>query len=1268
MWLENNLFLSIHTSTSESSPSSIYHIITRNPPSSFNFQKVTDPVEPFGADKLPHHSILRLRDFPPAISDLLIISSTASTEVGLLSRSKAPLASDKPADSIVNVFTTTELLDDTKRPTLPMTDSMEDSTPVGFVLDLSSKDKVYKPIPSEEELEDSPGPLPGLWILTHEGVLCSWWVVYTDSIKQGSTYPGLAAVAGPVPSSTSSFGSPAAPSPFSKPAGATFGSAAAAAPAAAFGSSSQLGQKSSPWAAAAPQTMQTSGGGSVFGSKNESSSTSFGGSSNTSTFSAQPNPFGATSAPSQPAFGKASGLGFGQSAQLGMKASPWGSTDNVIPSFGQSGFSGLGQSETKNENKSPFWTASDSSKTPGASGFAGFASQGGFASAGSGEKNPFASGGNVFGSGGSAFGSGGSSFGGTAAKSINPFASTTGDSKTSTETAFPPKGQTSTGGLLGSTDFKLQSSFKPDPAAQDNVTPNKDSRGPSMMGDFASTLDDAKDQPLVSTAPEDVAGDMETADESLQEKAPGLLRHHLSQESTTPTTSPAPGRFSSVESPAPESSPFGPPTKMASSTASPFGFSDQPASPPAFGSIISSPQKTPRATEQHAEPETPKIKTEDDDDDAPLPPDTTSRLAYPLGESSSSSAASNGPVRSQTVATASQAESAPLPPDFTRKATPTEAQVDAPLPPDFVSTSKSVEKTEVAEDAPLPPDPTKQPPPPAAPDAALQSGPAGSKASLKPSGSTSSYEFLAPRAPSKETSTIPSIPDSADGESDEEEYDASEGSGIDVARDLSPTGSGLTRTPGFTPQSSFGGALGSTTPATVQADQNRQRPLFGEVSRNAPLFPRPNEQSPRSPSPVRGAVPNRIFRSEATRSVSAPGMASQILGSRQSQSMLGSAVVSKERGGAGEDSFMAQHRKMKARQEEEEAQPLVDEEDDEIQRLLASDVEATLDLDEFIAHSNVAPPAKDSIPSQVEAVYRDINSMIDTLGLNSRAVKSFTKGHLEHAKEGGRTGDDLEIPDDWVLCEIGDLGEVLDYDLYISLEDGRVRDLDDKLDVCQELTRDMHRLRARQEDLSRIIVARMDPNQAELTQTLPLSAEQATQQNELRRDLTSFTKLLGEAEEALTLLKARIASASGSSTKGNTNVPTVDAVMRTITKMTGMAEKRSGDIDVLETQLRKLRIGSASREGSPRATPQSKKSVMFSRESTPVRSLRQSVSSNAFGSPGKATPPRKKLSGFSKEEKGELMEKRNRRQAVLEKLQSGVEKRGVHVWNMEDIE
>ncbi|PNY26587.1 Nucleoporin [Tolypocladium capitatum] len=1189
-WLENNLFLAIHTATNESPPSSAYHIITRDPPSSFTFQKIADPVEPFALGRVPHHSILRLKDFPPDLSDLLIVSSTASTEVGLLSRSKAPLASDKPASSITGVFTTTELLDDTKRPTLPMTDSMEDSTPIGVALDLSSKDKVYKPIPADEELEESPGPLPGLWVLTHEGVLCSWWVVYTDSIKKGTTYPGFAAIEGAPLASTPSRAAPtASASPFSNPSASAFGSSATPAP--AFGASAQLGQKSSPWGAAvaAPAATSSNTGGATFGS---------------STFGSSP--------ASGPTFGKPSTMGFGQSSQLGMRTSPWAAGGGSGPAFGQSGFSNFAKN---GNNQSPFGTALASPSSGG--GFAGFSKQGGFAS--------------VAESGG-----GGASVLGTGSKpSSNPFAST-GDSSASPGSAFAPKESKPAGGLFGSTPFKLESSFKPDPSQSESNEKLPAATGSSMFGSaFGSALDDPGNKPRASTPPakdEDMDSAEPTEQQTPHAASSSLFSPQSNEESTTPTTTPAPTRFGLIPSPAPGTSLFGQPTKLGGSGGL-FGSTTETPKPGSYSGFFSRPKDSP---EGKAEPETPRITLEEQDE--PLPPDTMSKAAYVLGESSSSSAASNSANMSfGSSTTPTKPEDAPLPPDFTTtpKATkppkdaPRPAIPEAPLPPD-PTTSKPVSK---ADDAPLPPD------------------------------------FVLPRAPSKEPSHIPPVPVDGDDGSDLGEDDASEGSGVDVAKDLSPSTSGLTPTPGFTPQSSFGG-LGGTTPAISRGGQDRSRPLFGEISRNALVFPRPTATSPRSPSPVRGAVPQRIIRSEATRSVSAPGMASQILGPKTSQSHLSSSIISKEKLASAKDQFLLQHRRMKERQEAEEAKPLVDEEDDEVQKVLASEVEGTLELDEFIAHSNVAPPAKDSVPSQVEAVYRDINSMIDTLGLNARTVKAFTKGHTEDGNEEGRSKDDLEIPDDWVLCEVSELGGVLDNELYGDLEDGRVQDLEDKLDACQDLARDMQRLRAKQEDLRRVIMTRLDPDQVEVARSLPLSAEQAAQQNELRRELANFTKLLAQAEEALTLLKTRMAAATGSSARGGGNVPTVEAVMRTIAKMTSMAEKRSGDVDVLETQLRQLRLASTSREGSPMVTPQANKSIMMSPDSTPSRNFRQSISGSvmSMGAAARATPPRKKLSGFSKEEKGDLMERRARRQAVLAKFRNSVEEKGVNVWNMEDIE
>ncbi|EQB48302.1 hypothetical protein CGLO_12473 [Colletotrichum gloeosporioides Cg-14] len=131
--------------------------------------------------------------------------------------------------------------------------------------------------------------------------------------------------------------------------------------------------------------------------------------------------------------------------------------------------------------------------------------------------------------------------------------------------------------------------------------------------------------------------------------------------------------------------------------------------------------------------------------------------------------------------------------------------------------------------------------------------------------------------------------------------------------------------------------------------------------------------------------------------------------------------------------------------------------------------------------------------------------------------------------------------------------------------------------------------------------------------------------------------------------------------------------MRTINKMTSMVEKRSGDIDVLENQMRKLRFSSVnSREGSPMATPQrNSRSLIFSPERMATASpgtLRNSLVSSVASYGVRGTPPRKKLSGFSQDEKSELMAKRAKRQAVLNKLKANVERAGVSVWTLEDAE
>jgi len=506
-----------------------------------------------------------------------------------------------------------------------------------------------------------------------------------------------------------------------------------------------------------------------------------------------------------------------------------------------------------------------------------------------------------------------------------------------------------------------------------------------------------------------------------------------------------------------------------------------------------------------------------------------------------------------------------------------------------------------------------------------------------------------------------------EGEDDEEGEDEerSDDSAVDVARDLSPSTTGLTRTPGISPQSSFGGGLGGSGYMVGRPNQGQPQPrsLFGEIGgRKAPLLPAPSRGlSPRSPSPVR---PPRMLGLDASRSVSAPGMASQILGAKKSQSRLGVSIVGKPR--TEEDPILVQQRRTREKREAEETQPLVDEEDDEIQRILAAEIGPKIEIDQFIAHTDVAPPAQDNIPSQVEAIYRDVNSMIDTCGLNARSAMAFVMGNMKKLKPGRRTKDDLDDGDNWVLCEVDELSDVVFEELSPALERARVQDVDAKKETISELVRNLSRLRAKQQDME-IILKRFDPERVEEQRNLPLSGEQAAQQNELRRAVAKFTQQLTELEGGLTMLKTKLASAYGASGKnGTTQPPTVEAVIRTISKMTSMVEKRSGDVDVLENQMRKLRMSTVSREGTP-MTPKKSMTPNFTPDtSTPGGRFRSPFAGSVASYRG--TPTRKKMSGYSEEEKAGLMSKRKRRMEVVGKLRERVVQEGVSVWAMDEVE
>jgi nucleoporin NUP159 len=1265
------VFLMIHTPSNfdtSSPPQSVFHVVTRQLPE-YMFQKVADPASPYGLNRSPpHHFLLRLRDFPPNLQDLLIVASTASVDIGLISRSNMPLAADKPADKITGVFTFTEMSDDSRRAQLSMAEDMSDTSPIGVVLDLSSQVKVTKPIPSDE-MDESSTPIPALMVLNNEGILASWWVIYSDSVRQGTMYPGLVAAGvtsqqiQQTPSSLqgstfgkttttsafshSAFGTPSnSQSAFSafKPTTPAFGSptAAGASGPTAFGAASGLSKGPSVWGS--PALSGKPALGSAFGTP----------------------AFGSMSAPAS------QGVAFGSSALPGNRTSPWatGSASTQGSAFGQS--SGLGTAAAP----SPFGPASNTrafgsgggSNAP-SGGFASFANTGGFAAA-----TANGGGGSVFGSKPeenvvptaapkSGFGiAPGSSFGGANGKEV--------DSKTQ--------------GLFGGQGFTLGSTFKPDGSAKDD---GPKPAGSSLFGSsFGNALGEAQKAPM-APALEANEADMD-ADEV--DSVPGprtnetdkSAKPDLSPQETPASINPVSGlahpkfQFPNVTSPGSlfGTSSLAAPTSVTTATSKPTGFSV--GSPLPSTPATSEKSAIVKKNEASTLPEKLEIKKEPASDnegqsrlskypDAPLPPDTTSKSSYAAGESSVSS---NG-------------TDAPLPPDWNATSTsnklgPQEKGIKSVL--DNVSkithVAKETSTLPDALDAPLPPDWS----------AVTSSSMSKLQDELpKPSSSGASNQ---PEPES--TEGTPSGPEEASDESGEyesnyEESESGEGDFEDVTKDLSPV-SGSNATPGFTPQDSFRSKEEHSFSKVSRPQSDvTSRSLFGEIgSRTAPILAPPKHLSPRSPSPVRMAIPGRLLRPDASRSVSAPGAASQILGlqnpsnSRQLLPSSSTFELSAEQQKAKEHKSA----EIRARKEAEESQALIDEEDESIQNFLKQEIIGTKKLDDFVAHQDYDKNKdSDSIPAQVEAVYRDINSMIDTLGINSNSLKSFIKGQSEINPEVTRTRDNLNIDEEWCMEEIKTLSVIVGKKLATQLEQGRVKDLNGKIAACEGLEKDLMKLRIKHDDIKALVASQLDQEHTAVARSKPLSAEQTAQQHDLRRDFTKFQKLLAEAEEGLIVLRSQLVSQSGKTSKFDQG-PTVEAVMRTIMKMTTMAEKRSGDIDVLENQMRKLRFSSTarngSREGSPFTTPgkssirSSGTSSMYGLFYTPdsmketPHGLRNSISSQA--SPFRGTPPRKKLSGYTAEDKIRIKVNSDRRKEVADKLKGALQKSGIRVRGIDD--
>ena len=451
------------------------------------------------------------------------------------------------------------------------------------------------------------------------------------------------------------------------------------------------------------------------------------------------------------------------------------------------------------------------------------------------------------------------------------------------------------------------------------------------------------------------------------------------------------------------------------------------------------------------------------------------------------------------------------------------------------------------------------------------------------------------------------------------------------------------------------------------------------------------EQSPRSPSPVRAV----------TAPLSKPtfGQPSQTSYTPQPQRIAVPHAKPVERPSA------------PSKPVEPEAGSLEDEEDARIQALLNSTPEPTKEMPHFLAHQNyIGDVEKAGIGGPIEKVYRDINSMIDTLGLNAHSLRGFVDGHTLLRHDSQRSRDDLGREDDWALDEVNDL-TAMQHSLEDDLEAGKLEDVRNKLEDLREEEKEVNRFRAKTAELRKQLAKHTEPEQRAMRNAAPLPVESRAQQSELRQTVQRVQKLLGEVEGAMSVLRADLASLATTRKQANgpAKVPTVEAVTNTILKMTAMIEKKSGDIDVLEAQIRRLPGGIASLnlnedyEDQLVASMTGSKLLSASSYSTPGRSGRTRMLANG-GAPGLSgmlggrfhTPPsstsagnrrsvlfspeasllarstgsvngsaRKKMVDVTEEEVVAYHTRTERRKKVLGALKKGVESKGPRVVTLE---
>jgi len=214
-----------------------------------------------------------------------------------------------------------------------------------------------------------------------------------------------------------------------------------------------------------------------------------------------------------------------------------------------------------------------------------------------------------------------------------------------------------------------------------------------------------------------------------------------------------------------------------------------------------------------------------------------------------------------------------------------------------------------------------------------------------------------------------------------------------------------------------------------------------------------------------------------------------------------------------------------------------------------------------------------------DSIYLSGNMMINRLGLTAQGLKAYHLGQesplpdVEH-----KAAKDMKHSQDWRFCEMGQVKEILDQLLTSARDENQGND---ELEVkYQAASKGFIKLDIKDAEIKRLLAVHSDAQAAAIVRARPLTPEQVLQQRKLRKEYAKVERLLKEAEKEVTQLKAKIASRDRDR-PGAVVPPTVEAVKNTIMKLTGMVERKNGDIDYLEERLRRIKIKSRSVSTTP---------------------------------------------------------------------------------------